>query len=132
MNETGFTIPIDIRFADLDAYGHVNNATYLTYLENARVKLFDECYDNFLASKLMFLVVRVECDYKKPIEMYNTLYITLSTEKLKRSSFIFNYSFHDGNGLVYANAKTVMACYDPVLEKPVAIPPDMKTFFADI
>jgi len=132
MDESGFTIPIDIRFADLDAYGHVNNATYLTYLENARVKLFDECYENFLASKLMFLVVRVECDYKKPIEMYDKLYLTITTEKLMRSSFIFNYSFHDGDGLVYANARTVMACYDPQLKKPVAIPPAMKDFFAAI
>ena len=132
MEISGFTIPIDIRFADLDAYGHVNNATYLTYLENARVKLFDECYENFLASKLMFLVVRVECDYKKPIEMYDTLYITIATEKLKRSSFIFNYRFHDGNGLIYANARTVMACYDPVIKKPVAIPAEMKIFFNSI
>jgi len=132
MENSGFTVPIDIRFADLDAYGHVNNATYLTYLENARVKLFDACYDNFLASKLMFLVVRVECDYKKPIEMYDTLFITLTTEKLKRSSFIFNYSFHDGKGVIYANAKTVMACYDPAAKKPVALPAEMKKFFANI
>ncbi len=132
MDESGFTIPIDIRFADLDAYGHVNNATYLTYLENARVKLFDECYENFLASKLMFLVVRVECDYKKPLEMYDKLYITITTEKLKRSSFIFNYHFHDGNGFTYAHAKTVMACYDPQLKKPVAIPTEMRTFFTAI
>ena len=37
-----FSIPIESRFSDLDAYGHVNNAVYFTYLETARVKLFSD------------------------------------------------------------------------------------------
>ncbi len=130
MDNNGFTVPIEIRFADLDAYGHVNNATYLTFLKNARVKLFERCYNNFLGSALMFLVVRVECDFKRPIEMYDPLFITLTTEKLKHSSFIFNYLFHDGQNRIYAKARTVMACYDPKLGKPVAIPDEMREYFA--
>ena len=35
-----YSTPIELRFSDLDAYGHVNSAIYLTYLETARVKLF--------------------------------------------------------------------------------------------
>ena len=126
MDASPFTTQIPIRFADLDAYGHVNNAVYLTYLEIARVKLFDEYCENFLANKLMFLVVRVECDFKRPIELNDPLHISVTTEKLKHSSFVLSYHFHDGNDLTYANAETVMVCFDPQLGKPVAIPSEMR------
>jgi acyl-CoA thioester hydrolase len=33
------TVPVNVRFRDLDAYGHVNNAVFFTYLEEARIKL---------------------------------------------------------------------------------------------
>ncbi|MFO7812351.1 MAG: thioesterase family protein, partial [Pelovirga sp.] len=56
-----YTTSIDIRFADLDAYGHVNNAIFFTYLEHARVKMFQEYFGAFLDSSLLFLVVRAEC-----------------------------------------------------------------------
>ena len=37
MSRAPFTHPIEVRFRDLDALGHVNNAVYLTYLESARI-----------------------------------------------------------------------------------------------
>lgn len=124
-----FTTPIEIRFSDLDAYGHVNNALFFTYLETARIKLFQQYFGAFLGSKLMFLVVRAECDYRLPIEMNDSLQITVCTDLVRRSSFDFSYRLHDGAGKTFAEAKTVMVCYDPKIKKPVAIPPKIKAIF---
>lgn len=124
-----FTTPVEIRFSDLDVYGHVNNALYFTYLETARIKLWQQSFGAFLDSKLMFLIVRAECDYRLPIEMNDPLQITVSSNKVKYSSFDFSYRMHDGAGKVFAEAKTVMVCYDPKIKKPVAIPPEIKTVF---
>ncbi|NVO01004.1 MAG: acyl-CoA thioesterase, partial [Geobacteraceae bacterium] len=38
------SIPIEVRFADLDAYGHVNGSVYFTYLETARVRMFTDAF----------------------------------------------------------------------------------------
>jgi len=124
-----YTTPIEIRFIDLDAYGHVNNALYFTYMETARVKLFQERFGGFLESGLMFLVVRAECDFRQPIELNDPLQISIYVDQVKFTSFDFSYRLHDGTGKVFAEAKTVMVCYDPKIKKPVAIPPEIKAVF---
>ncbi|MEA3545644.1 MAG: thioesterase family protein, partial [Thermodesulfobacteriota bacterium] len=93
------------------------------------IKLWQQSFGAFLDSKLMFLIVRAECDYRLPIEMNDPLQITVSSNKVKYSSFDFSYRMHDGAGKVFAEAKTVMVCYDPKIKKPVAIPPEIKTVF---
>ena len=124
-----YTTPIDIRFADLDAYGHVNNAIFFTYLEHARVKMFQEFFGAFLDSSLLFLVVRAECDYRLPITLNDHLLITLKVEQLRHSSFTFTYLLHDGRGREYANARTVMVGYDPQTKKPAALPAAIRQTF---
>lgn len=125
-----FSTVIDIRFADLDAYGHVNNAIYFTYLEHARVKMFQEYFGAFLDSSLLFLVVRAECDYRLPITLNDSLQITLKVEQLRHSSFTFTYRLHDGGDREFATARTVMVGYDPQTKKPAALPVKMRETFA--
>jgi acyl-CoA thioester hydrolase len=127
-----FSIEIDIRFADLDAYGHVNNATYFTYLEHVRVKLFQEYFGAFLDSSLLFLVVRAECDYRLPITLNDNLLITLKVEQLRHSSFTFTYLLHDGGGREFATARTVMVGYDPQAKKPAPLPAEIRQTFAQV
>ncbi len=129
MMQFEYTTPIEIRFIDLDAYGHVNNALYFTYLETARIKLFQERFGGFLESDLMFLVVRAECDFRQPIELNDPLQISIYVDQVKFTSFDFSYRLHDGAGKVFAEAKTVMVCYDPKSKKPVAIPTELKAVF---
>lgn len=125
-----FTTPIEIRFADLDAYGHVNNALFFTFLETARIKLFQQHFGAFLDSPLMFLVVRAECDYRLPIELNDPLLVTVSVDQVRHSSLDFSYRLHDGEGKLFAEAKTVMVSYNPTIKKPVAIPPEIKRSFS--
>lgn len=124
-----YTTDIEIRFADLDAYGHVNNAVFFTYLEHARVKLFQEYFGAFLDSSLLFLVVRAECDYRLPITLKDRLLITLTVEQLRHTSFTFLYRLHDGHERVYATARTVMVGYDPHLKRPAALPAEIRATF---
>lgn len=124
-----FTTDIEIRFADIDAYGHVNNAIFFTYLETARIKLFQQYFGGFLDTSLTFLVVRAECDYRLPVTLNDRLQITIKVEQLKHSSFTFSYRLHNGEGKDYATAGTVMVCYDPVASRPVAIPAEIREIF---
>jgi acyl-CoA thioester hydrolase len=123
--ETG----IEIRFADLDAYGHVNNAVIFSYLETARVKMFRDHCGNFLAGGLLFLVARAECDYRKPIELEDRLVVAINLERLGRTSFTLTYRLHNGGDTVFAEAKTVMVCFDPQRKQPAAVPAELTVVF---
>ncbi len=121
-----YSIPIELRFADLDAYGHVNNATYFTYLETARTKLFYDKFIEFMNQSLLFLVVKAECEYKLPIELEDEVIVSLEMARVGNSSFDISYVLHNGNGKVFGLAKTVMVCYDGKAKKTTRIPESFK------
>ncbi len=62
-----YTIEIQVRFRDADAYGHVNNAVFFTYMETARFSFLKEQFVNLMKSGITFLVAKSECEYKQPI-----------------------------------------------------------------
>ena len=68
INSTPQISKVNIRFSDLDLFGHVNNAVYLTYYEEARVSYFDEVvgYD-YDWSKEGVILARIEVDFLIPI-----------------------------------------------------------------
>jgi acyl-CoA thioester hydrolase len=121
-----FSSDIEVRFADLDAYGHVNNAVFFTYLETARTKLFLDKFLDFLDRGLLFLVVKAECEYFKPIGLSDRVVVSMKVVRIGRSSFDIDYTIHDGGGLTFAAAKTIMVCYDGKSRKTVAMPEDFR------
>ena len=59
-----FSTHIEVRFRDLDALGHVNNAVYLTYFEIARLHYWKKLFGSEAFSRHGFVVVRAECNYR--------------------------------------------------------------------
>jgi len=88
-----------VRWDDIDAFGHVNNAKYLTYIQEAR----------FLWSPLLEMVVaKAEVDYLVPIYIGGRFYdITLWVEQIGNSSFTLGYEVIGDNGVVRDKVKTV-------------------------
>jgi acyl-CoA thioester hydrolase len=88
-----------VRWDDIDAFGHVNNAKYLTYIQEAR----------FLWSPIIEMVVaRAEVDFTEPIYEGGRFYdINLWVEAIGNSSFTMGYEVVGDNGLVHAKVKTV-------------------------
>jgi acyl-CoA thioester hydrolase len=87
-----------VRWGDLDAFGHVNNATYLVYAQEAR----------YAWSKMIEMVVaRAEVDFIAPIYMGDfNLDIEIWVNKIGTSSFGVTYEMKNGKELV-AVVKTV-------------------------
>jgi acyl-CoA thioester hydrolase len=121
-----YSTGIELRFSDLDAYGHVNSAVYFTYLETARVKLFSDFFREVSQHGIFTLVARAECEFKIPITLYNEVIVTLWLAKTGRSSFDLEYRLHDGQEKTYATARTTMVCFDSIKNKTVAVPESIK------
>jgi len=88
-----------VRWDDIDAFGHVNNAKYLTYIQEAR----------FLWSPIIEMVVaRAEVDFIEAIYEGGRFYdINLWVESIGNSSFTMAYEVVGDNGVVHAKVRTV-------------------------
>lgn len=117
-----FSADIEVRFADLDAYGHVNNAVFFTYLETARTKLFLEKFIDLLDRGLLFLVVKAECEYLNPIRLSDRVVVSMQVVRIGRSSLDMEYAVHNGSDTTFATAKTAMVCFDHNLGRSVSLP----------
>ena len=88
-----------VRWDDIDAFGHVNNAKYLTYIQEAR----------FLWSSITEMVVaRAEVDYIEAMYEGGRFYdVNLWVEAIGNSSFTMGYEIVGDNAIVHAKVKTV-------------------------
>jgi acyl-CoA thioester hydrolase len=119
---------IDVRFRDCDPLGHVNNAVYLTYLEQARLHCWRALWrfgeaDSSIPGVIM---ARAEIDYRRPAQYGQTLEIRISLAAIGRTSFTYDYEVLDIQGRVVASARTVQVMYDYRVGKPVPVPDDIR------
>ena len=106
-----------VRFRDLDAKGHVNNAVYLTYMESARIAFMARAS----ADELPFIVARIEIDFRAPLELGETVEIGVRAARFGTKSFDLEYELRAGGRLV-AEAKSVCVGYDYETGETVPIP----------
>jgi acyl-CoA thioester hydrolase len=102
-----FTHRETVRFRDVDTLGHVNNAVYLTYLEQARVA--------FLmprdASYTEMILARCEIDFRAQVSVGEVVEVSLWPTRIGNKSFELAYEMRVGDRLV-AEANTVLVSYD--------------------
>ncbi len=123
-----FSTPIDIRFRDLDLFGHVNNAVYFTYMEMARAAYF--AHLGLLKNEWphpFFIIAEAACQFKAPIEMNTQLVIRLRVSTIGNSSFVMDYHFVDqSSDQLMAIGRTVQVMYDYAARTSVPIPDDWR------
>jgi acyl-CoA thioester hydrolase len=105
MNDYPFVCPIQVRWRDLDAFQHVNNSVFVTYLEVARATLWNERFGGSEAGDIPFVIARLEIDYKRPIRLYDTVEVGLRAGEVAGASFDFEYRVEAAGSLV-AQART--------------------------
>jgi acyl-CoA thioester hydrolase len=121
-----YTTTIEMRFSDLDAYGHVNSALYFTYLETARVKLFSDFFRESNDRGIFTVVARAECDFKAPILFCDPVVVSVWVARLGSASFDLEYRLHDGKEKTYALARTTMVCFDNIHKVTVPVPDSIR------
>ena len=85
------SIAINVRFMDIDALQHVNNARYLNFLEEARIAYSQDLLNIYhKIEDLNMLVARVEIDFIRPIKFEDTVKIYTRISKLGTKSFQFD------------------------------------------
>ena len=114
--------PIEVRFRDCDAMGHVNNAVYLTYLEIARFAYWKAAEIGRLEGDISYIIARVEIDFRASAETGDVIDVALAVRAIGRSSFTIEYEMRDQKGRLLVTARSVQVAYDYAAKQPVPVP----------
>ncbi|NHX36223.1 MULTISPECIES: acyl-CoA thioesterase [Halolamina] len=113
---------LDVRFRDIDAMGHVNNAVYATYAEQARADYFADVLDQDL-SEVSSVLARIEIDYHRPIELGDgPVTVAVSVPRLGESSLPMEYEIRTAEGELAASVESVQVAYDREAGESVPLP----------
>ena len=132
MNKSSqYKVDIDVRFRDLDALGHVNNAVYFTYLEEGRKSFFDSLYPERDLYDLRFILAHVRCDFVKQVTLEDHLTIHMAVGDIGRKSFKLHYELTDRNNyeIVFAKAESVQVCFEYKSNETVRVSDELKESF---
>lgn len=117
---------VERRFSDLDVMGHVNNVTYLVYLEEARVRLLTQL--GGAVDELPGLVVaRQEIDYVRPLFLSSEpVVVECWVDRIGTTSFVLAYDVLDGDGgAVCARALSVVVGFDQATQSKAPLAADI-------
>lgn len=131
------TIEIPIRFGDIDALGHVNNARYLSYMEEARIAYMERIFPgndfarNFLA--FPFILGEVTCRYLSPAFLDETLEVGVRVGQMGTKSFTVEYLMTaKGSGRPVAKGQTTMVVFDLETQKSLPISDELRAKIREV
>jgi acyl-CoA thioester hydrolase len=111
-SQVKFSIELPVQFRDIDVMGHVNNATYLQYMETARVELARHMGQVTEGIRPGFIVASARCEFKKPIRDERRITVSVWVSRIRDHSWDLDYSIHGPSGVQYAIGRTTVVAYD--------------------
>ncbi|MBX9705826.1 MAG: acyl-CoA thioesterase [Gammaproteobacteria bacterium] len=117
------TVPL--RYADMDAFRHVNNTRYFEFLLEARHALFPN--HNPLIAPCYFFIINARTVFHKPLYYPGEVQVPIYLTHLGRSSFTFGYKIYrsEDPDTLYAESETTLVCVDKETFKPIKVPDEM-------
>ena len=118
--------PIQVRFKDIDAMGHVNNSNHFTYFELARLKYFEEVITEEIDwNRKGIILARMSIDYRAPILLKDQVTVHCRVSKFGNTSFDCEYRIvlnRNGKEIIAAEGSSTQVCFDYIVGKPIAVP----------
>ena len=128
LNDFHYKTTLPIRFADIDAFGHVNNAIYLTYFEIARSSYWTEIVQ-WDWETMGIIIGRAEINFIKPINLNDQVLAYVRTSRIGNSSFDLEYvlvKVNNGVEEICTTGSTVCIAFDYSQNQSSAIPEAQK------
>jgi acyl-CoA thioester hydrolase len=124
-------VPHQVLFRDLDAFSHVNNATFFTFFEWGRAQLWWELTGSDRPQDIGFIVAHAQCDFKLQVGL-EPIEIATRIGELRNSSLDFHAEIRKANGSdVAAVAKVVVVLWDWARQSKIRISDELRRKVAD-
>jgi len=117
-------LPMAVRWRDLDAFNHVNNANFLTYLEESRLQWLQSLSGPWLTDDSAPLLAAANINFRRPIEYPGTIVVELYVERAGNTSLTLAHRIVSANdaAVLYADGTTVMVWIDRRNGRPAPLP----------
>jgi acyl-CoA thioester hydrolase len=118
-----FRMPIELRWRDLDAFNHVNNSNFMTYLEEARIRWFDSLDEAWVTDAIAPLLAAVQMNYRVPIPYPSSVVVELYADRIGNTSITIGHRIASEDGTVlHADGHVVMVWIDRASGRPTPLP----------
>lgn len=128
-----YRMPMELRWRDLDAFNHVNNASFLTFLEEARIRWFASLGTEWVTETIAPLLAAVQINYRRPIPYPSDIVIELFAERVGNSSVTVGHRILRQadpacaeDAVLYADGHVVMVWIDRMSGRPTALPESVR------
>ena len=125
--------PIEVRYGDIDAQGHVNNARYLTYLEQARINYLRHLalWDTKSFMEIGVILADVHLTFRSAITLGQPVRVGVKTTHIGNKSMRMSQCIEDAEtGQLMAEALTIMVAYDYRSQKTILVPETWRKMIA--
>jgi acyl-CoA thioester hydrolase len=117
-----FRIPLDLRWRDLDAFNHVNNANFMTFVEEARIRWFESAMQGWATDVHAPLLAAVQMNYRLPIPYPAQIFVELFAERVGNTSLTLGHRIVGGDDRLYADGHSVLVWIEIANGRPVPLP----------
>ena len=121
--------PVTVRWGDMDAYNHVNNSVYATYVEEARIRWFCSLHPDWKSAEAAPILAALNTNFRRPIEWPAELVVEMHAGRIGRSSFTATFRIFDRNqtDTLYAEGDSVIVWIDPRTGSPIPLPAHVRS-----
>lgn len=120
-------MPVQIRFSDVDQYGHMNNSSYFSIYDLAKTAYMRDVFGDKEWDNLGIVVANINADFLAPVFFSDDLYIETSVIHLGHKSFtLLQRAVNKASGVLKCQCRTVMVGYDVATKEPVELPDSFK------
>lgn len=124
-------MPAQLRFSDVDRFGHVNNSVYFSLFDMCKTRYFFDVAGKDFFDRISTVVVHVDANFISPVFFPDEIVIQTSIRKLGHTSFtIFQRAINKRTGDVKCECETVMVMVDNEIKKSVDIPAEFRSAVA--
>lgn len=120
-------MPVQIRFSDVDQYGHMNNSSYFSIYDLAKTSYMRDVFGDKDWHNLGIVVANINADFLAPVFFSDELYIETAVIHLGHKSFtLLQRAINRASGVLKCQCRTVMVGYDVATKEPVELPDSFK------
>jgi acyl-CoA thioester hydrolase len=114
---------VEVRFADMDSFGHVNNASFLTFIEQARIRYFDDISGwHYDPSKEGVILAHASLDFLRPLHFKEELMVLSTCTHIGTKSISIAHRILAAAMEEIATAKSVLVAFDYTAMKSIPVP----------
>jgi acyl-CoA thioester hydrolase len=120
---------VEVRFRDIDAFGHVNNAVVSSYIEQARVRYLIDVLDVDPVGRMPLILANISIDYLSPIFFNDAVEVGSRIEWVGNTSIAMSHLVKVAEGRELARSSSVLVAYDYRQAHPMPVPDDWRRAF---